>query len=62
MKRINSYYFDTYTLIELGKENPNYNCYKNNIKIVLNKLNIMDFLFRENRKSEVQNIFNELEK
>ena len=63
VKRINSYYFDTYALVEIGKENPNYNLYKNNKKIVLNKLNIMEFcyfLFRENRKAEAQNMFNEL--
>ena len=63
VKKINSYYFDTYALVEIGKENPNYKKYKGNIKIVLNKLNIMElcyFLLRENRKSEIPDIFNGL--
>jgi len=63
VKRINSYYFDTYALVEIGKGNPNYQKYKNNIKIVLNKLNIMEFcyyLLRENRKNEAKSFFKDL--
>ena len=29
------YFFDTYALIETGKENPNYEPYKENVNIIL---------------------------
>jgi len=61
----NSYYFDTYALIEIGKGNTNYKEYKDNIKIVLNKFNIMElcyFLIRERREQEIKEIFDKLSK
>jgi len=65
VKKINIYYFDTYALVEIAKENPNYKKYKDNIKIILNKLNIMEFcyfLLREKKDMLVINTFNNLSK
>lgn len=65
VRNINSFYFDTYALVEIGKQNPGYENYKENIKVVLNKLNIMElcyFLIREKRENEVKDIFNSLVK
>ena len=53
-------FFDTYALIEIYKENQNYNPYKEDVIILLNKLNLMEFsyfLIKSNRKEEIQEIF-----
>lgn len=62
---IRSYYFDTYALVEIGKGNPNYENYKNDIKITLNKFNIMElsyFLLRKKREAEAKELFKRLSK
>ena len=54
------FFFDTYALIEIGNSNPNYEAYKEDIVILLSKLNLLEFsyyLFREKRESEIQGIF-----
>ncbi len=51
------FYFDTYALIEITKSNTNYEPYKEDIKIILNKLNILEFVYflmREGRNSEIK--------
>ena len=55
------FYFDTYALIEIGKENPNYDSYKEDVVILLNKLNLLElsyFLLRINREAEIEDVFN----
>ena len=55
-----AYYFDTYALIEIGKGNPNYEPYKKDIKVLLNRLNLLElsyFLIREGRSNETKEIF-----
>ena len=54
------FFFDTYALIEIAKQNPKYVQYKEGVKILLNKLNIMEyavFLNREGKSSETQKAF-----
>ena len=51
------FFFDTYALIEVDKGNPNYLPYKKDIKIILNKLNLLEyiyFLIRENRQEQIK--------
>lgn len=58
-----SFFFDTYALIEIGKDNDNYKLYKKNIKILVTMLNLMEiayFLIRENKEGEIEEIFNKL--
>ena len=55
-----TYFFDTYALIEVGKGNPGYEPYKKNIKVLLNWLNLLElsfFLIREGKSSEAKEIF-----
>ena len=55
-----AFYFDTYALIEIGKGNKNYEPYKQNVKVILNKLNLFEFAFfliREGREKETSEIF-----
>ena len=64
-KMTKSLFFDTYALIEIGKNNPNYESYKKDVKIFISMLNLMElayFLLRENRESEIEEIFNNLSK
>lgn len=59
------YFFDTYALVELYKSNPNYAKYKKEIKIILNKLNVQEFIYfliREGKDSEVEESFRLLSK
>ena len=54
------FYFDTYSLIEIGKGNPKYEPYKEDVQILLNKLNLFEvsfFLLKENRENEIKGIF-----
>ena len=56
-------YSDTYALIEVYKGNPNYDKYKKDINLILNKLNLLEyayFLIRNNRDDEIKEIFNRL--
>ena len=60
-----SLFFDTYSLIEIGKDNPNYEPYKKDIKMILSMLNLMEltyFLIREKRKNEIEEMFIQLSK
>ena len=57
------FFFDTYALIEIGKNNSGYEPYKKNVKIFISMLNLMElayFLIRENREHEIEEIFNKL--
>lgn len=59
-KMTKRFYFDTYALIEIGKSNPKYEPYKEDVQILLNKLNLFEvafFLLRENRENEIKEIF-----
>ena len=58
-------FFDTYALIEIGKNNINYEPYKTDVKIFISMLNLMElayFLIREKRENEIDGVFNELGK
>ena len=58
-----SYYFDTYALIEIAKESLSYSPYKKDVKIILNKLNIMEYvqyLFRIGKGHLAKETFDEL--
>ena len=60
-----AFYFDSYALVEIAKGSKNYEKYKTDIKIVLNKLNIMEFCYfltREKRSVEVKERFSQLSK
>ena len=57
------FFFDTYALIEIGKNNPNYESYRKDVKMFISMLNLMElayFLIRENRGDEIEEIFNKL--
>ena len=59
---VKSFYFDTYALIEIGKGNPKYEQYKENVMILLNKLNLLElsyFLIREEKENEISPLFKE---
>lgn len=58
-------FFDTYALIEVSKGNLKYEPYKEGIRIILNKLNILEyvyFLIREDKEEKVEDAFKELSK
>jgi|SRR3989344_1773196 len=60
-----TFFFDTYALIEVYKENKNYEKYKEDVKIMLNRLNLLEFAFfliREKKEEDVKNIFEKLSK
>ena len=60
---VQTFFFDTYALVEISKGNPKYENYKSDIRILLNKLNIMEyslFLIREGRKEKLSEVFDEL--
>lgn len=62
---VKGYYFDTYALIEIYKSNPNYKEYRSDVRIILNKLNLMEFanfLIREKREKEIKETFEKLGK
>ena len=62
---IKKFYFDTYALIEIGKENLKYELYRQNIRVILNKLNIFElsyFLIKEGREKEVKETFEKFSK
>ena len=62
---INKFYFDTYALVEIYKGNPNYEGYKEDVDLMLNELNILEyvyFLIRENRGGNLKQIFENLKK
>ncbi len=56
-------FFDTYALIELGKNNPGYKGYKEDVKIILTHLNLLElsyFLLREGKGDEIEEVFEKL--
>lgn len=58
---IKQFYFDTYALIEISKGNPKYEQYKEEVKVMLNNLNLLEFsyfLIKEGKEKEVKEIFN----
>ncbi len=60
-----AYYADTYALIEIGKGSQQYQRYKENIKLVLHKLNIVElcyFMLREKRENEMKAWYAQLSK
>ena len=59
------YYFDTYALVELYKSSPTYTKYKKEIKILLNRINVQEFIYfliREGKVNEVEESFKLLSK
>ena len=60
MKNIRKFYFDTYALVEIGKGNPDYLQYKENIRVILSRLNLLEFayvLIKEGKKEDIAQIF-----
>ena len=59
-----TYFFDTYALIEIYKGSKNYEPYSKDVKMILNKLNLMEyaiFLIREGKGNEVKEVFEKLD-
>ena len=57
------FFIDTYALIEINKGSPRYKSYTSGIKVILNKLNIMEyilFLMREEREKQIEEAFRKL--
>ena len=57
----NKFFFDTYALIEIGKGNKKYEPYKEEVIVLLNKLNLLEFsyfLIREGKGDKAKEIFN----
>ena len=42
---VKQFYFDTYALIEISKGNPAYGPYKEEVKVMLNNLNLLEFSY-----------------
>ncbi len=60
-----NFFFDTYALIEIYKGSKNYEKYKKDVKIMLNKLNLLEFayfLIREKKENEIKEVFEKLSK
>jgi|SRR3989338_1983111 len=61
-KMVRPFYFDTYALIEISKGNPKYEPYREGIKVLLNKLNLLEFsyfLLKEGKGEDAKKIFND---
>ena len=57
---IKRFYFDTYALIEIGNGNPKYEPYREDVMIILSKLNLLEFsyyLFKEKKENDIKEIF-----
>ena len=55
-----TFYFDTYALVEIAKSNQNYTDYREGIKILTNKFNLMElayFLFRISKEDKIELVF-----
>ncbi len=62
---IKKFYFDTYALVEIYKGNPNYEPYREEVEMILNELNILEyvhFLIREGRKENLVEVFKNLKR
>ncbi|MEK6926498.1 MAG: PIN domain-containing protein [Nanoarchaeota archaeon] len=60
-----AFFFDTYAIIEINKGNPAYKKYAFGVKIILSKLNILEyiyFLIREKKESQIEEAFSKLSK
>ncbi|MEK6875605.1 MAG: PIN domain-containing protein [Nanoarchaeota archaeon] len=60
---MNRFFFDTYALIEIYKKSLRYNGYKEDVGMILTKLNILEFthfLIREGKENEVEEVFTKL--
>ena len=42
---IKKFFFDTYAIIEISKGNPKYKLYKEDVNIILNRLNILEYIY-----------------
>jgi len=51
---VETFYFDTYALVEISLSNPKYSPYKDNIKVILNKLNLFELCYYFKRKGMIQ--------
>ena len=59
---VKRYYFDTYALVEITKGNPKYEPYKKGVRVLLNKLNLLEFSYffiKMGKKKEAREIFEE---
>ncbi len=57
-----AFYFDTYALVEIAEAKQSYAKYRENIRILTNKLNLMEFayfLLRINKEHRVLPLFEE---
>lgn len=64
-KMTSTFFFDTYALIEIGKDNPHYELYREDVNILLSMLNLMElayFLLREHRDDEIDEVMSRLSK
>ena len=55
-----AFYFDTYALVEIAQGNQNYARYREDIKILTNKVNLMElayFLFRIGKEDKIEIVF-----
>ena len=60
-----SFFFDTYALVELGKNNPRYAKYMEDVEVLLTSLNLMElsyFLIRIGKERDIDGIFEKLSK
>jgi len=58
-----SLFFDTYALVEIYKGNQNYKKYETGFKIILNKLNLLEFAYfmiKNGKKEEIDNYFDKM--
>jgi len=65
VKNIRKFYFDTYALIEIGESNPAYVQYKENVRVILSRLNLLEFayvLIKEGKKDDIVRIFTDYSK
>lgn len=60
---IRKFFFDTYALIELSKESLSYKKYQEDVEMILNELNLMEYayyLFRVGKEDKIKKVFQEL--
>lgn len=56
------YFFDTYALVEIAQGSRGYSKYRDGVKILTNKLNLMElayFLFRIGKEDKIGIVFND---
>ena len=60
---VKEFFFDTYALVEISKGNKNYDSYRDNVGLVVTKLNLMEFhysLLRTVGKEEADKLYDRL--